>query len=309
MSSTDANQPTNFSQFSIFPVADAAPTDAVQRLATQLPFIDTLCEKFEAATGWEVDFQAERSQEATVKGQLEITDMSADVPAGKPAAHRQKCDQLVGVIDQMISIIQDDHDLLEQGTTGLCKVIDVPFDWWSLKGSTGFRRGDVVGWGITEQQKIRLYTARTDGECAVSNTIASVSVLANLELCTDNGVSLNDTKKLATRATKKFLGDRVAVESVSCVEIDPITGSYQVDGLNPRQGMLLVDVHSRTVVDLPETVGTLVAGEVLIVGHRVAEKLEQVSALLQRQEMTSNGLAERIKDLFENEPNLVILRK
>lgn len=310
MPTTDTNQPTDFSQLSVFPLpsVDSAATEQIE---TQLPFIQTLCEKFEAATGWEVDFQAKRPQAetATVKGQLEITDMSANVPAGKPAAHRERCDQLVDVIDQMISIIQDDHEALQQGTARLCDVVAIPFDWWNLRGAAGIRRGEVAGWGITAQEKIRLYSASVKGDCPVTNMLAGASVLANLDACTEVGASLDQTAKLARRAAGKYTENKSEVESSACIEIDPIIGSYTTSGLSAREGMLLVDVQAKTVVDLPEKCGTLMAGEVLVVGDCAAERLKQIGDLLDGEEMTSEGFATRVTKLFSGQPHLVIFRR
>jgi hypothetical protein len=84
---------------------------------------------FESATGWVLDFEesrssfrrrkAERLPESAAAGRLQITDLSAGIPAGKPAASREHCDQLATAISSLYHQLQQYRDELRLAQTQL----------------------------------------------------------------------------------------------------------------------------------------------------------------------------------------------
>ena len=319
-STNDTNHSaTDFLKFAVIPKDEPSEQslETSAKVQSQLPFIETLCQRFEDATGWEVGFltselAAESSAEKTVTGQLEITDMSQHVPAGKSAAHRQKCDELVHVIDQMIGIIQDDHRSLNSDTQRLEPVVNVPFDWWSLSGQTGFCRGEVAGWGISAKENIRLFAGRFNSgnpePSPISNTTAAVTGLATWDVCARGAGSLADCEQLVEHAITKYSSE-TDTEAAAFIEVDPITGSFNIHGDKVGESVLLVDVQARSIVQIRETIGTLVHGEVLIVGPHVREMTGKIDSILRRHEMTADGFVSRVQRLIADQPCMVLTRK
>jgi hypothetical protein len=84
---------------------------------------------FEAATGWVLDFEESRSSyrrrkserlpESAANGRLEITDLSAQLPPGKPAASREHCDSLAAAINSLYNQVQQYRDELRLAQTNL----------------------------------------------------------------------------------------------------------------------------------------------------------------------------------------------
>ena len=329
----DTNQPTaqpaDFLKFSVVPKNEPSEQslETNAKVQSQLPFIDTLCQRFEDATGWEVDFLTPEScANETVTGQLEITDMSQHVPAGKSAAHRQKCDELVHVIDQMIGIIQDDHRILHSDTQRLEPVVNVPFDWWTLNGQSGYCRGEIAGWGISSQESIRLFAGCFNSDSPnsspspslpnpslpnpslIGNTTAAVTALATWDVCARGAGSLADCEQLVEHAITKYSSE-TDTEAAAFIEVDPITGSFNIHGHKVGESVLLVDVQARSIVQIRETIGTLVHGEVLIVGPHVREMTGKIDSILRRHEMTADGFVSRVQRLIADQPCMVLTRK
>jgi len=79
---------------------------------------EKLMEVLEEITGWKSEFQEtsasyrKRSQPGMenepAQGAFSIVDMSADWPANQFTAHRGKCDELVGLIDNLVGELQSD---------------------------------------------------------------------------------------------------------------------------------------------------------------------------------------------------------
>lgn len=99
------------------------PTESHDCPVAGLPSIcQPISAAFAAATGWVVEFEESRSSYRRRRserlgvneadGRLHITDLSADWPAGKPAASRESCDQLVGAISQLHRQAQQYRDEL-----------------------------------------------------------------------------------------------------------------------------------------------------------------------------------------------------
>lgn len=79
---------------------------------TTLPGMSDLMESFEATTGWKLAFHetsashsartaSPEAAQLPARGKLIIDDMSASWPAGRPTAHRQRCESLVDSINLM----------------------------------------------------------------------------------------------------------------------------------------------------------------------------------------------------------------
>jgi len=93
-------------------------TSPVEALEVQAPCSTSgqLLELFEEITGWESKFEESnssfkhRSQPGMAaepaQGTFSIIDMSADWPANKLTSHRGKCDQIVGLISDLVSDLQ-----------------------------------------------------------------------------------------------------------------------------------------------------------------------------------------------------------
>lgn len=84
---------------------------------------------FEAATGWVLGFEESRSSyrrrkserlpESSANGRLQITDMSAELTPGKPAASREHCDSLATAINSLYNQVQQYRDELRLAQTAL----------------------------------------------------------------------------------------------------------------------------------------------------------------------------------------------
>lgn len=115
-------------------------------LLSEIPAIERLIELFPQITGWELDCQAAHHQQQEtwtekflsgetsigsnsssrvfvphlthqpkppVPAELSIVDMSADLPAGRSCASRQKCDVLVEVFNELVAQVQSAHQHIE----------------------------------------------------------------------------------------------------------------------------------------------------------------------------------------------------
>jgi hypothetical protein len=81
-----------------------------------LPLPPQMLELFEQLTGWVVEFQETPASfknrqlpsmdEKVAEGSIAIVDMSPAWPAKKPTAHRAKCDQFVGCVQEMLVELQ-----------------------------------------------------------------------------------------------------------------------------------------------------------------------------------------------------------
>jgi len=88
-----------------------------------------LTSAFEAATGWVLGFEESRSSyrrrkserlpESAANGRLEITDLSAQLPPGKPATSREHCDSLAAAINSLYNQVQQYRDELQLAQTNL----------------------------------------------------------------------------------------------------------------------------------------------------------------------------------------------
>ena len=76
---------------------------------------ERLIELFAEITGWVIEFDESEASlqrrnrlasDQPAEGKFSIVDMSADWPAKKPTGHRAKCDELVGLIDHLVSDLQ-----------------------------------------------------------------------------------------------------------------------------------------------------------------------------------------------------------
>lgn len=106
------------------------PTDQSQLAPAGVPAAcQPLTTAFKSATGWVLDFEesrssfrrrkAERLPEAAAHGRLHITDLSAELPPGKPAASREHCDQLATAISALYHQLQQHRDELRLAHTQL----------------------------------------------------------------------------------------------------------------------------------------------------------------------------------------------
>lgn len=88
---------------------EAKVSDAV----TTLPGVGELMAAFESSTGWKLAFHetpasfaargdSTEAAQLPARGKLQIDDLSEQWPAGKPAAHRQRSDELVNTINVLL---------------------------------------------------------------------------------------------------------------------------------------------------------------------------------------------------------------
>ena len=144
--------------FQVEPTEAPVVCSQSDQLLEQLPCLPNLIESFETATGWELAI----ANNGANTNRLEIIDMSERNESGQ-VAHRRPCDKLVDSINDLITALDDNRELLDGVNQQLCQVVDVPFDWWGISGRSGFSAGVVSKWSICNDERIRVFTASIDG--------------------------------------------------------------------------------------------------------------------------------------------------
>ncbi len=309
MTTSSRHNATDFPRYRVFP--SVQENDYVtQDVNRQLPFLEPLCQQFQTVTGWEISFQPDPSHVPgrTVFGELSITDMSTYLPAGKSACHRQHCDQLVRTLDELVEVIQDDREMLDQSTTCLAPVVDIPFDWWSLAGSAGYCRGQIASWAITDGEKIRLMGGRISGDSTVAQTVGAVSILAAFDALAQTHLSLQQSTRLSRDAIDRTQAGHADLLWLACFEIDPVTGEFQIAGHQAWQGMILVDVDAQTVLPVEDLSGTLTSGQILVLCDSIHDHVAEINQTIRECELTCVGVAELIESLLVKSPILMLYR-
>jgi len=144
----------------------------------------------EEITGWRSEFQETSAsyrnraqsdlENVPAQGTFSIVDMSADWPANQFTAHRGKCDQLVGLLGDLVGELQsakleltkvrsaiaasssntttcdDEFEVLQQlgGADG--KLVPPPFAGWQLGGTTGIVEDTYLDWLVDDQERIAI---------------------------------------------------------------------------------------------------------------------------------------------------------
>ncbi len=309
MTTSSRHNAIDFPHYRVFPAFHEID-QVTQEVNRQLPFLEPLCQQFQTVTGWEIGFQPDPSHVPgrTVFGELSITDMSAYLPAGKSACHRQHCDQLVRTLDELVEVIQDDREMLDQSTTCLAPVVEIPISWWSLAGSAGYCRGQIASWAITDGEKIRLMGGRINGDSVVAQTVGAVSILATFDALAQTHLSLEQSTGLSRDAIDRTQAGHADLHWLACFELDPVTGEFQIAGQQALQGMILVDVDAQTALPFEDLSGTLTSGQILVLGDAIQEQIGEINQAIRQRELTCVGVAELIESLLVKAPILMLYR-
>ncbi|MEM9413394.1 MAG: hypothetical protein AAGA30_19960, partial [Planctomycetota bacterium] len=241
----------------------------------QLPFLDSLTEQFETVTGWKIAFNETSAsfrnresfgEDETVFGDLQISDLSAKLEAGKSARHRGYCEQLVEILDSMIHIIQADRERFVRVGTQLTPTVDLPFDWMGMEGNSGFSKGQFSGWSITSEEKVRVFIGKLNSPDSIESAFASTIVLSSFEMACQNSLPLHAIAPLLPEILRQSSTVNSNLSWFAILEIDPITGEYEIDGFNAEQGVSLVDVEAGALVASMDMSGVLYPGQLLCLG-------------------------------------------
>ena len=286
-------------------------------LSSQLPFIENLFEQFESVTGWTLGFQESRfsrqnrakDDQSTFFGELKIEDMSNHIETGRSARHRGFCDQLTQTLDCMVHMIQADRQRFRSIQQHLSPAVEVPFDWWSISGNVGYRKGSFSSWSVSQEQKIRAFAGRVIGDDLQSSVLSSATILALFDTACKSPFSLEQIAPLVSVVKQRSSMFDARLDWFATVELDPITGEYELDGYDATKGVALIDVQAATVLDLKpdELDGTLYSGQILAIGmtDEVKQRIEQ---LISASELTVNRLCDQIQKEFDNETGLFLYR-
>lgn len=246
-------------------------------LWNQIPALPELIECFESVTGWELAFKEKRSNlarrqaqgsDAILHGKLEIIDLSNRIEPGQVVVPRQRCNALADVISELVTLLQENRENFQALNQQTTPVVDTPFEWWGIAGQTGFRNGHISNWSITPNEQIRLFSAQVSGNDATDQMIAASALLAAFESTCQIGVELNQVSMLLPRILRSGGSPAQRLERFANVEMDPITGEFQIDGYEAASCVALLDLSARALVNLEaeNLEGVLCSGQVLMIG-------------------------------------------
>ena len=307
-SASHSNSPTSPSLRVYFEAP--AEDESRRRIEQQLPFLSDLRSGLEQATGWCADFlespksyrQRQSAQSTTVFGQFSVIDLSAEIHSGQRIAPRDPTDRLVQTIDQMIGLIQDDRETLERATSELAPAVPFPFERWLGAGTCGYRRGQLVTWGIDPGERVIMLASELTGSDAIE--------LAR----TSNALDALFRTQVAHGWTRSLLGDlereisrrnsETELVSASIIEFDPLVGQLTYTGTGIEPPRMLLDLPSGRWL----TVETEYLGPDQILVVAPPSVLEKAAA--EPFEVTGTGpeVFDRLCDVFANEPHLLLGR-
>lgn len=285
----------------------------------QLPFLATLMDQFESVTGSPLAFakgadnSAQRSidkSEEVILRQLEIADLSKPLLTGESASHLGKCEQLIATLNQMLHLIQADRKRWQHFDHCLNRVVTIPFDWWGLEGYSGFSGGRMASWSISRQERIRVFTGHLQTETMNQSPLAAAIVLTAFESACQAGLPFTEIAEIIPSVLRKTLTLSSSLCWFSTLELDPITGDYELDGWNADRGVLLIDVQAATAVPLrpSDYVGTIYSGQIFCFGIGKCDA-ERLNLLLSGQEMTVSQCRQVVESEFNNTASLFLYRR
>ena len=287
-------------------------------LNLQLPFIEDLFEQFESVTGWTLSFNETRSSQinrsidanSTIFGELEIDDMSSHIEAGRSARHRGYCDQLAQTLDCMVHIIQADRHRFRSLDQHLSTVVDLPFEWWGIGGRSGYRHGMFASWSVSHDEKIRAFAGRVIGNDMQSSVLSSAAILATFETACQMPMSLEQIAPVVSAVKQRSSMFNAKLDWFSTIELDPVTGEFELDGYDATQGTVLIDVDAQSVVELAsdELNGVVYSGQVLVIGV-TDETKDRLRSLVEMEETTSSLLVQKLQNEFADDPMLFLFRR
>jgi hypothetical protein len=302
---TDSSASTIGLTLRIFP--DSAENETLDLpFQNQLSFLQPLMDRFETATGWQLRFKESLSSfqrrqslgpEESVIGSLEIDDLSAQLEPGKSACHRGRCDQLVATINELVQVIQTDRERIRHSQIRLARVVNLPFDWWELEGRAGFANGQVATWSITHDEKIRLFAGQLQTTPDSDSPLASAVLLSAFESACQAGLPLTQIAAFLPGVVPRMPLLRSHLQWFSTLELDPITGDFELDGFNSDRSTLLIDVQTATPLLIPENCysGTIYSGQIWCSGIGQPE-IERTRRILAGNELSTHQ-CRRLLDL------------
>ena len=299
-----------------------SPTQTTNDLAAdeaglweQIPTLAELMERFETVTGWELAFKEQRPSAHSmpavgINGKLEIIDLSDRIEPGQTARHRRPCTKLVESINDLMALIWENRELLHGVHHQLCKVVEVPFDWWGISGRTGFLSGRVSSWSISANEQIRIFSAQIDGLEPKSQAIGCSTLLATFESACQSGVALEDIAMLLPQVLRKVCEGRQRLEQFASVEMDPVTGEFEIDGYESSSCFGLLDLSAGAYVNLEaeNMRGVLYSGQILIAGLPESKRRELLD-VVKATEMTISEFTRLIERNFADSASLFLYRR
>lgn len=285
----------------------------------QLPFLSALSDQFELVTGWKLGFNESRSSfndrkvdsESSVFGELEIVDLSTELAPGKNARHRKHCDQLVNMLDSLIALIQSDRERFRTLDKNLHPAVPSPFDWWAIEGNCGFSDGAFSGWSVSSDESIRIFAGQNQSEDAFQSALAASMVLSAFETACEASLALDEIAPLIPTVLQRSELCNSSLNWFSTLELDPITGEFELDGFNAADGLTLIDVHAGTAmrVDVEEKSHVLFAGQILCLGLGGKQVIDQIDQLLESGDFSVDQSLGLLRKEFADSAALFLLRK
>lgn len=285
----------------------------------QLPFLAALSDQFELVTGWKLAFHENRlslndrkvDSESSVFGQLEITDLSANLSPGRNARHRAHCDQLVETLDALIELIQSDRERFRTLDKNLSPVVPSPFDWWAIEGSCGFSAGTFSSWSISPDETIRIFAGQSKSEDSFQSALAASMILSAFETACEASLAIDEIAPLIPAVLQRSHLGSSSLTWFSTLELDPITGEYEIDGYDATNGLTLVDVDAgkALAVDAEEKSNVLFSGQILCVGIGGREVINQIDALLSGGEYSVEQSLNMVRQEFADTAAIFLYRR
>ena len=298
---------------------DGSQADETDAAHSQLPFLNALSDQFELVTGWKLSFNENRlslndrkvDSDSSVFGQLEITDMSTSLSPGKSARHRGHCDQLVETLDALIELIQSDRERFRTLDKNLSPVVPSPFDWWAIEGSCGFSSGTFSSWSVSTDESIRIFAGQSKSEDSFQSALAASMILSAFETACEASLAIEEIAPLIPTVLQRSHIGNSSLTWFSTVELDPITGEYEIDGYDAAKGLTLVDVDAgkALAVDTEEKSNVLFSGQILCVGIGGREAISRIDALLADGEYSVDQSLNMIRQEFADTAAIFMFRR
>ena len=284
----------------------------------QLPFLSQLSEQFELTTGWQLSFDESKASnvvrtksdpDSSIRGDLRISDMSAKLGAGRKAQNRAHCDDLVSTLDSMIALIQSDRERFRNLDQNLSPVVSAPFDWWSIEGSCGFSRNGFSTWSVTSQEQMRIFAGQLNLNDSFESALAASIVLSAFETTCESTMTLPEVAPLIPAVLQRSVLGQASLNWFSTVELDPITGEFEIDGFNSQNGLVLIDVHAATAMPLDnDDSNILYSGQILCVGLD-QNRIGQINRILSQTEYSVDHCLKTVRKEFGDSASIFLYRK
>lgn len=313
MSNANSNRVSDF-HLRVFQ-EEAPPID--NAIFQQQPVVSVLTEQFEQVTGWKLEFVESRAShqrrelidsEYSAFGELEITDLSEQIEAGKSARHRGYCEKLVETLDLMIKTIQLDRQRFREISTQLNPVVQPPFDWWGLAGNSGLANNRIATWTVSQDEKIRIFNAQLESDEPIEAALAGSALLATFQIASRLLSSIDDIAPLLPLVNQSQ--SMVKLANFSTIELDPITGEYEIDGFNAVDSYALLDVQAGGVIrgNIDDNAGILYSGQVMAFGFD-NQDIASCNELIGSRELTTEHSLSILKKAFCNSASIFLYRK